>query len=179
MEGRLFNNWICEYIRCVARQNAFRKCTFHQNFQFLTQNVHVHHPQCIRPSISTTRATLTTSPYFQNLFDRWDNGRDQAPDGSYLIDSDPNVFEHLLSFMRRPTRFPLFWTKENGFDYALYNKLEAEANYYLLQDLSNWIREGRYTDAVKTVVEVKKVSDPTLSPEVHKWKAVHETQCFF
>lgn len=139
---------------------------------FITLDVSGHRYQ-------TTKATLSTSPYFQNLFDRWDNGMDRAPDGSYFIDSKPEVFEHLLHFMRRPSKFPLFWTREKGFDYALYNKLEAEANYYLLQDLSSWIREGRYKDAVKTVIEIKKFPEPPPNGEVKEWKEVQDTQWFF
>jgi hypothetical protein len=64
--------------------------------------------------------------------------------------------------MRRPSKFPMFWTKESGFDYALYNRLEAEADYFLLHDLHDlhdWIRRTRYLDAVQTVVEVKVLSE--------------------
>jgi hypothetical protein len=40
-------------------------------------------------------------------------------DGSYFMDADPDLFAHLLRFMRRPEIFPLFYTKANGFDYDL------------------------------------------------------------
>jgi hypothetical protein len=64
--------------------------------------------------------------------------------------------------MRRPSKFPLFWTKETSFDYALYNKLEGEADYFLLHDLRDWIRKKRYLSAVKTVVEIKVLSEYAL-----------------
>jgi hypothetical protein len=48
-------------------------------------------------------------------------------DGTYFIDADPNLFEHLLRFMRRPKTFPLFYDQVKGFDYDLYNRLQAEA----------------------------------------------------
>lgn len=41
--------------------------------------------------------------------------------------------------MRRPSKFPLFWTKDTVFDYVLYNKVEAEADYFHLHDLRDWI----------------------------------------
>ncbi|PVH91663.1 hypothetical protein DM02DRAFT_467878, partial [Periconia macrospinosa] len=103
----------------------------------------------------TQKASLQTSPYFQNLLARWDDCADRQEDGSFFIDADPDAFQYILDFMRRPLKFPLFWTKESGFDYALYNKLEAEADYFLLHDLRDWLRKKRYLDAVKTIIEVK------------------------
>lgn len=102
----------------------------------------------------TQKATLQTSPYFQTLLARWDNCRDRQGDGSYFVDADPDAFQYILEFIRRPSKFPLFWTKETSFDYALHNKLEAEADYFLLHDLRDWLREKRYLDAVKTTIEV-------------------------
>ncbi|KAF2875927.1 hypothetical protein BDV95DRAFT_469965, partial [Massariosphaeria phaeospora] len=103
----------------------------------------------------THSATLQTSPCFQNLLARWPSCSDRQADGSYFIDADPAVFEHVLQFMRRPSQFPLFWTKATGLDYALYTKLEAEADYFLLHDLRDWIRTKRYLGAVKTVTDVE------------------------
>jgi hypothetical protein len=125
------------------------------------------------------KATLIASPYFLNLLERWDACADLASDGSYTIDADPNVFEHVLCFMRRPSNYPLFWTKEKGFDYVLYNKLEAEADFFLLHNLRDWIRQERYKDAVKTVVEVKKISEPLYSNGSTEWMEVDDIQwCF-
>jgi hypothetical protein len=64
--------------------------------------------------------------------------------------------------MRRPSKFPLFWTKEKGFDYAFYNNLEAEADYLLLHDLRDWIRQKRYIDAVHITFETKALSEYEL-----------------
>ena len=85
----------------------------------------------------TTKSTIFRSPYFQILIQQRDN---KMPDGSTFIDADPDVFEYVLSFLRRPSRFPLFWTEEKGFDYVLYNKLEAAADHFCLNDLRDWIR---------------------------------------
>lgn len=80
-----------------------------------------------------------------------------------FIDADSDVFEHVLQFMRRPSKFPLFWTKETSFEYALYDKLEVEADYFLLHDLRDWIWKKRYLSAVKTVIEVKVLSEYKMS----------------
>jgi hypothetical protein len=103
----------------------------------------------------TRPSTLSTSPYFTALLARWDSGADLQDDGSYFIDADSDVFEHVLAFMRRPSKFPLYWTNEHGFDYVLYNKVEAEADFFLLHGLRDWISKKRYEEAVKTIVEVR------------------------
>jgi hypothetical protein len=77
---------------------------------------------------------------------RWD----PEADGTYFLDADPDLFEHLLRFMRRPEVFPLFYTKSNGFDYDLYNRLEAEAMYFQVDALYKWINAKSYLMAVVT-----------------------------
>lgn len=63
------------------------------------------------------------------------------PDGSYFFDSDPDLFEHLLRYMRRPAVLPLFYNNTIGFDYDLYNRLEKEAESFQLWALNAWIRD--------------------------------------
>jgi hypothetical protein len=70
-------------------------------------------------------------------------------DGSYFIDADPELFEHLLRFMRRPSVFPLFYNTIQGFDYGLYSRLQEEANYFQIDTLYEWIKEKQYLLAVK------------------------------
>ena len=113
----------------------------------------------------TQEVTLQSSPYFKSLLARWDDRSDRQEDGSYYIDADADVFHHVLNFMRRPSKFPLFWTKERGFDYALYNKLEVEADYFLLHDLRDWVREKRYLNAVKSIIEIKALSGHELEDD--------------
>ncbi|KAF2708984.1 hypothetical protein K504DRAFT_534529 [Pleomassaria siparia CBS 279.74] len=96
----------------------------------------------------TRKSTLATSDYFKSLLSRWEDSADRQADGSYFIDTDPEVFEYVLNFMRRPSKFPLCWNRETGFDFVLYSKIEAEADFYLLHDLRDWIRNRSYVDAV-------------------------------
>ncbi|KAH7069082.1 hypothetical protein BKA63DRAFT_536332 [Paraphoma chrysanthemicola] len=98
-------------------------------------------------TFKTSLSTLQESGLFrQQLSDRFT----WAPqvDGSYFLDADPDLFEHLLRFMRRPEVFPLFYTKDRGFDYDLYNRLEAEVEYFQIDDLRDWIKEKRYEKAI-------------------------------
>ncbi|KAF9729799.1 hypothetical protein PMIN01_11732 [Paraphaeosphaeria minitans] len=63
----------------------------------------------------------------------WDDCCNRQEEDSFFVDADPEIFQNILSFMQRPSQFPLFWTKTIKFDYALYEKLEAEADYFLLR----------------------------------------------
>jgi hypothetical protein len=101
----------------------------------------------------TTKATLQSCDYFQALLTRW--GDNVQPDGSYYVDADPDIFEHVLNFIRRPQTFPLFWDRETGFDHMLYLKLQAEADFFCLHDLRDWIRAKKYLNAVKVMVYCK------------------------
>jgi hypothetical protein len=112
---------------------------------------------------TTREITLQVSPYFRNLLARWSDCDDKQEDGSYFVEADADTFQYILDFMRRPSKFPLFWTKETGFDYALYNRLEAEADYFLLHDLRDWIRKKSYLDAVITIVETVALPENEVS----------------
>lgn len=62
-------------------------------------------------------------------------------DGSYFLDVDPGIFEHVVRFMRRPEVYPVFYDQARGFDYDLYNRLQAEAEYFEIDVLAKWIKE--------------------------------------
>ncbi|KAF2005041.1 hypothetical protein P154DRAFT_424861 [Amniculicola lignicola CBS 123094] len=101
----------------------------------------------------TLRMTLENeSAFFKaHLSGSWTWLSDE--DGAYFVDSDPDLFEHLLRFMRRPNVFPLFWTPQQGFDYNLYNQLQLEAHYFQIDTLANWIKNKMYLGAVTVVSE--------------------------
>ncbi|CAG5162631.1 uncharacterized protein ALTATR162_LOCUS6256 [Alternaria atra] len=103
------------------------------------------------------------------LFERQLSGRfrpwEPEVDGSYFLDADPDLFEHLLRFMRRPEVFPLFYSKMNGFDYDLYNRLQAEALYFQIDALHEWIKDKKYLTAIKVQTSnpnVRSVQDISL-----------------
>jgi hypothetical protein len=105
-----------------------------------------------------SRDTLMESGLFRHQLSdhfRW------APeaDGSYFLDADPGLFEHLLRFMRRPEVFPLFYDKAKGLDYDLYNRLEAEAEYFQIDALHAWINEKKYLEAVKVTIHVPVIEE--------------------
>jgi hypothetical protein len=81
--------------------------------------------------------------------------------------------------MRRPSKFPLYWTHEHGFDYALYNKVEVEADFFLLHGLRDWVRGAKYKEAVRPELEVKVLSGPDRNVWIGGGGANVEVKSFF
>ncbi|KAG9194730.1 hypothetical protein G6011_04765 [Alternaria panax] len=106
--------------------------------------------------------------------------------GSYFMDADSDLFQHLLRFMRRPEVFPLFYSKMNGFDYDLYNRLQVEALYFQIDNLYEWIKDKKYLTAIKVQTsrpDIHSVQDISLmQPEVlpvnetEEWHIVPRTR---
>ncbi|KAE8332196.1 hypothetical protein BDV39DRAFT_200347 [Aspergillus sergii] len=81
----------------------------------------------------TSKSTLSQkSTFFEALFStRWNN---QRPDGSYFIDADPNLFEHILL---------------------------QEARYFGMDSLREWLEEEKYLQAVKIMRSVRALDPET------------------
>jgi hypothetical protein len=99
-------------------------------------------------------------------------------DGSYFLDADPEIFEHLLRFMRRPGSCPLFWSKERGFDYDMYRRLQDEAEYFQVDTLYHWIKDKEYKKAVTIYVHPVKVVEATHVPGVFLAATLSESRHF-
>lgn len=94
----------------------------------------------------TFASTLEESGFLSALVSgRWDHN--QQADGSFFIDANPDLFQHILEYLRRKF-MPLCWDHEKGRDLAMYKALLQEAEYYGIPSLSRWLREGRYMEAV-------------------------------
>ncbi|RAL03116.1 BTB/POZ domain-containing protein [Aspergillus ibericus CBS 121593] len=122
-------------------------------------------------TFTTTHSTLSESTFFTSLLSsRWANNA--LPDGSYFIDADPTLFEHILRYLRRGI-YPLFYSPDKGHDYALYAALLEEARYFGIAGLESWLKEKRYLDAVEisTWVDTIDDGDTTL---LHKTRRVND-----
>lgn len=95
----------------------------------------------------TTAETMTQeSAFFAALFsERWDNAE---ADGSYFIDADPDLFEHILRYLRRGV-LPIFYDDAKGHDHALYLALLEEAKYFQIPRLEHWLKGKRFLQAIK------------------------------
>ncbi|KAG5932453.1 hypothetical protein E4U59_007478 [Claviceps monticola] len=116
----------------------------------------------------TTRRTLTTeSGYFKQRFVApWGK---TPQDGTYFIDADPVLFEHILRYLRHPI-FPLFYDHVHGHDIALYASLHNEANYFRIHRLQKWLAAKRYLEAIQvkhTMDVVENWDDCTMPSDTY------------
>lgn len=98
----------------------------------------------------TFRNTLTDeSTYFAaRLSGRWSDS--DANDGSYFIDTDPDIFQHVLAYLRDGT-LPLCYNAAAGaFEYERYVALLGQARYFGIARLEDWIENERYLAAIET-----------------------------
>lgn len=94
----------------------------------------------------TLASTLEESSFLRSMVSgRWDH--DRQPDGSYFIDASPDLFEHVLEYLRRGC-MPLFWDQDKGHDLTLYKALRQEADYYDIPRLERWLAEQKFLEAV-------------------------------
>ena len=89
---------------------------------------------------------LGHSAYFDKLFSgEWG---DKQEDGSYFIETDSDIFEHILRYLRTGV-LPVFYDQAHGHDFVLYQALHGEAEYFAIDRLCRWIREKKYLEAVE------------------------------
>ena len=97
----------------------------------------------------TRPATLTRGSDFfaRQLSGRWP---DIQPDGSYFLDADGDVFQHVLRYLRHEI-MPLFYDNVKGYDYGLYLAVLEQARYFGVEPLQKWLERKTYLQAVKIV----------------------------
>lgn len=128
------------------------------------QGEHTSAPVATRNSITlqvgerrfiTTAETMTQeSAFFAALLSgRWD---DAEADGSYFIDADPDLFEHILRYLRRGV-LPIFYDNANGHNHALYLALLEEAKYFQIPRLERWLKGNRFLQAIKIRYSVEEL----------------------
>lgn len=116
----------------------------------------------MRTTLKTLSKSFVTDPdhwlghsaYFDKLLSgQWG---DKQEDGSYFVETDSDIFEHTLRYLRTGI-LPVFYDHDTGHDYALYQALHGDAEYYAIDRLCRWIRERKYLEAV----EVRHITSST------------------
>ncbi|KAL8813788.1 MAG: hypothetical protein Q9223_006953 [Gallowayella weberi] len=108
------------------------------------------------------RKTLHRSDYLESITSgRWDHNK--QPDGSFFIDADPEVFKHILRFLRHGV-YPLCYDKSKGHDFAMYAAIQRLADYLLILDLQAWLREAKYLKSVTIETTAEVVEDTAALP---------------
>lgn len=111
---------------------------------------------CERRFITTRDTLVAESDFFASALSEQSSIAQE--NGCYFVDSDANLFEWILRYLRRGV-FPLFYDESKGHDYAAYVALLEEAKYFRIQRLEQWLENQRYLDAVRTVYSVTEVED--------------------
>ncbi|KAI1659329.1 BTB/POZ protein [Daldinia decipiens] len=113
---------------------------------------------------TTLRETLIESEYFAaRLSGRWN---DADEDGSYFVDANPVLFEHILSYLRSGN-FPVFFDSNTlTFDHAKYLSLLGDARYFGIRKLIEWIERKKYLGVVEITRSVI-VDDDVNSVSMH------------
>jgi hypothetical protein len=107
-----------------------------------------------RRFVTAHETLVTESTFFASLLSgRWDNA---LPDGSYFIDADPTLFEHILRYLRRRV-LPIFYDIDKGHDHALYLALLEEARYFQIARLEDWLENQQYHRALAVECSVEEV----------------------
>lgn len=103
------------------------------------------HLQVGEKVFSTTRHTLCKeSAYFRTLL------RDQAQQltgGTYFVDADPELFSHILRYLRHGI-YPVSFSRCSGHDYATYLGVERLATEFGIQKLMKWFVDKQYESAM-------------------------------
>lgn len=121
------------------------------------------------------RDTLTgESAYFKaRLSERWN---DREKDGSFFIDANPDMFDHILNYLRSGI-FPLFFDAgTQSFDYGKYAALLGEARYFGIHRLEDWISKARFHDAVRIETITTMVPDVEAEGGTHRVSAGADTK---
>lgn len=110
-----------------------------------------------RRFITTREVLVSESLFFASLLSgRWDNAQE---DGSYFIDADGDLFEHILRYLRRGV-FPIFYDKTNGHNHCLYLALLEEAKYFQITQLKEWLEKKQYLRVITIKCSAKEVNQP-------------------
>ena len=129
----------------------------------------------------TRRSTLVEgSPFFTSFFsETWRNP--QSSDGTYFLDADPNLFPHILAYMRRGV-LPIFYDPARGFDFARYRELHSKAEYFLVRGLAKWIQQQSYLKTIRdeyTITSITRDSNQLDEESVHNVRAESNSQLTF
>lgn len=129
--------------------------------------------------IFTTRTSTLTeqSRFFAALFsDRWANSTPLI-DGNVFVDASPDLFEHILNYLRRSVP-PIFWTRTEGFDYTLYAALLEEARFFGIDALEKWIKDRKYLSSIKIKHSIDLIPLQHLySGSYQRWGDVEQHIC--
>ena len=77
----------------------------------------------------------------------------QQADGSFYLDSDGDIFSHVLRYLRLGA-FPVLYSQSKGHDFGMYAAIHALAKFLGIKPLVKWIDQKRFFEAVSVTQNV-------------------------
>jgi len=127
---------------------------------------------------TTLPSTLVAgSSFFASLLStRWAGSK--SVDDSYFVDADPDLFAHILRYLRREV-LPIVYDRNHGFDHAFYQALEVEADYFGVEKLRKWVGEKGYLRAVTIQYSVEVVRGEGINGGGNRNTVDGNTECSY
>lgn len=105
-------------------------------------------------TFTTTHHTLCKeSAYFQTLLS---DRNQQLTNGTYFVDADPDLFAHILRYLRHGI-YPISFTPNNIHDHATYLGIERLAADFGIERLVKWTVDKQYESAIECSVSFERV----------------------
>lgn len=103
--------------------------------------------------VTTYHTLCKESAFFQSsLSDRYQ----QLTNGTYFVDADPELFAHILRYLRHGI-YPVSFTPSKGHDHATYLGIKRLATDLGIERLAKWISEKQYESAIECSVTLERV----------------------
>jgi hypothetical protein len=132
----------------------------------MAMHIKIRTPQ--QSFITNPKQWLGRSAYFENLFSgAWG---DKAEDGSYFIETEARLFEHILRYLCTGV-LPLFYDRVAGHDLPLYHALLEQSKYFGIDRLQRWLCEQKYLDAIK----IEYIATETQDRESYRKHTTNDT----
>ncbi|PHH74574.1 hypothetical protein CDD82_4881 [Ophiocordyceps australis] len=124
---------------------------------------------------TTERETLVfESSYFDAVLAEHRDGEEET----IFVDADPHLFEHILGYLRHG-HFPIFYHGATGHDIGRYQALLAEAQFFGIKKLEDWLHKEKYFEAVKTTMRCEVFPDSSAVREADgEWDSRTTVQIF-
>lgn len=109
----------------------------------------------------TTHHTLCKeSTFFQSLLS---DRSQQLLNGAYFVDADPELFTHILRYLRHGI-YPFSFNPSEGHDHATYLGVKRLAIDLAIERLAKWIADKQYEFAIECSVTFEQVISNCIYP---------------
>ncbi|KAK7529902.1 uncharacterized protein J3D65DRAFT_672291 [Phyllosticta citribraziliensis] len=119
------------------------------------------------------RDTLSSSLFFQGLLSgRWEHNR--LADGSYFVDWEPEVFRHVLKYLRTG-HLPSCWKGlQHGFDYEFADELREAAEFFGVEELREWLQRKKFLEKVEVRINTESYKSGCLGLKTYGYGIIPE-----